>query len=47
VWFLEVNLLALSFQRLKETTTDICNVSGNVMDEAKVEVLALSGCGYA
>lgn len=23
VWFLEVNLLALSFQRLKETMTDI------------------------
>lgn len=36
----KVNLLALSFQRLKETTTDIYNGSGNAMGKAKVDVLA-------
>ena len=38
LWFLEVNFLALSFQRLKETMTDIYSASGNAMGEAKVDV---------
>jgi hypothetical protein len=37
---MEVKLLAISYQRLKETMTDIYNASGNAMGEAKVDVLA-------